>query len=90
MATLGSGEHYLVDLVVAAPFALAIRLGLRREEPFRVAVLISIVAAWTILMRESAGALVAAPALTWSMAVVAMLAVAVPFSRAGARDLRGT
>ncbi len=89
MATLGSGEHYLVDLVVAAPFALAIRLGLRREAPFRVAVLVSIVAAWTILMRESAGALVAAPALTWSMAVVTMLAVAVPFSRAGAREPRG-
>ena len=52
MATLSSGEHYLVDLVVAAPFALAIRLGLRREEPFRVAVLISIVAAWTILMQN--------------------------------------
>ena len=44
VATMGSGEHYLVDLVVAAPFALAIRLAVRREQVRRIVLLLALVA----------------------------------------------
>jgi hypothetical protein len=56
-ATLASGEHYLVDLVVALPFSLAFQAGWSRSLPFRQQRLRLILAgaavtlAWLILLR---------------------------------------
>ena len=36
LATMGTGEHYLVDLVVACPFALAIHAGFTQSAPLQV------------------------------------------------------
>jgi hypothetical protein len=72
LATLGLGEHYLVDLVVAVPFAVAVRCACWSEAGWtseRWSALVfnaAIVAAWLILLRQ--GALVGVPPwCAWSM-----------------------
>lgn len=85
IATLGSGEHYLVDLVVAAPFALAIRLAVRREETLRIVGLLALVAVWTFLIRERALLLIQVPGLTIGLALICFLAAVLPFESARER-----
>jgi hypothetical protein len=72
LATLGSGEHYLVDLLVAAPFALAIHLMIQRRELIRVFLLCALVTAWTVLVREGALILVQAPAVAIGLGLVSI------------------
>jgi hypothetical protein len=53
LATLGSGEHYLVDLVVSVPLACAVWNAFRRDKP-RVALGLGLVCAWLIYLRSEA------------------------------------
>jgi PAP2 superfamily len=71
-ATLALGEHYLIDLVVAFPFMMAIQamwtvaLPLRdprRYQPLAAGFLIS--AAWLIALRWATPSFLATPALGW-------------------------
>jgi len=87
VATLGSGEHYLVDLIVAAPFALAIRLGVRREAVKRVGLLLALVLAWTLLILSDAAILIRVPAIPVSLSIVSILVTLVPIEAARRKRL---
>jgi hypothetical protein len=74
ISTVGLGEHYVVDLVVAVPFTLAVDgivscFGLRRANPRAVTAAIGGIAmtcAWLLMLRYGIGALRGAPWLaTW-------------------------
>lgn len=71
VATLGLGEHYLVDLVVAVPFTMAFQGLFYRDLPFRhparwFCLLWSalMTAAWIAFLRIAGGVEIA-PSLTW-------------------------
>ncbi len=51
LATLGSGEHYLVDLVVAVPLAFAVWSAFRRDK-LRVALGLGLTCGWLIYLRS--------------------------------------
>ena len=70
--TLGTGEHYLIDLVVAFPFAVAMqalcaRPVRRQSKMFRVALVseITLVVAWFILLRYATNLFLLTPVLPW-------------------------
>ena len=74
LATLGLGEHYLIDLVVAVPYAVAVRAACMNEAGWsRERVLTSVfnalvVAVWLVLLRQQA--LLQVPVgVAWSMAL---------------------
>lgn len=79
LSTIGSGEHYLVDLVVAVPFALAIEgvcacmRGARLEARLPLVAGFGLAGAWIAFLRSSYVAALP-PAVGWS-AIVATLAV---------------
>jgi hypothetical protein len=50
LATLGSGEHYLVDLVVSAPLILAVT-GVFKRDKIRVAIGLGLTCGWLIFLR---------------------------------------
>ena len=58
LATLGLGQHYFVDLVVALPFALAVRAvclpGIRRQRLMAIGVGSSLTAAWFVALKQKA------------------------------------
>ena len=82
VATLGSGENDLVDLIVAAPFALAIHLAARREDAKRIGMLLALVAAWMAMIRWYPSILIRVPATTVTLTVVSILATVVPLEAA--------
>jgi hypothetical protein len=53
LATIGTGEHYLVDLVVSAPLVLAVTAGLRRDIA-RSVLGLAFVLGWLIYLRSGA------------------------------------
>jgi hypothetical protein len=53
LATLGSGEHYLVDLVVSVPLAFAVWSAFRRDK-LRVALGFALTCGWLIYLRSGA------------------------------------
>jgi len=71
-ATLGTGEHYLIDLVVAVPFAAAIETGLVRSWQ-RMLAASALTAAWVVFLGNDGGL---PPALAWP-AVAGTLALGV-------------
>jgi spermidine synthase len=91
LATLYLGEHYLVDLIVAVPFVLAVLAGCARTVPWAarerwLSVLLGAAAwlVWVVVLRFGMPALVAWPALCWLM-IAATAAVVVWQARALAR-----
>jgi PAP2 superfamily len=86
LATLGSGQHYLVDLVVAVPFALAIDLVLRGQQRARAAATAGLVFSWIALVRWAPAYPAAVPFLTVALSV---LSVAGPFVEMGRFSRRG-
>ena len=72
MATLGLGEHYVVDLVVAFPFTLALRSAFARKAA-AATLCLSTVAAWLILL--DTGALTTHPSLllSWLLVVATVI-----------------
>ncbi|MGD0298086.1 MAG: phosphatase PAP2 family protein [Bryobacteraceae bacterium] len=92
-ATLGFGEHYLVDLIVAVPFALLIEAicALRSERKAALqagAVALAFTLSWLLMLRTTAVAHMPIWA-GWAM-VVGTIAVTVPIQFALRRRLRTT
>jgi hypothetical protein len=91
LATLGFGEHYLVDVIVAVPFALLIEAlcGLRREPGAAFgagAVGLGLTLGWLLMLRTPVVAQLPAGAC-WVM-VLGTIAVTVPMQFAFRRRLR--
>lgn len=79
LATLGLGEHYLVDLVIAVPYivamyALCVRAGAVQPKAIRSAVIFGLGAtlAWIVALRTGSRLIAAVPGLAW-LAVAATL-----------------
>jgi hypothetical protein len=72
LATLGSGEHYLTDLLTALPYALTIQaIATRgRSKYFPLAAGSVMTLGWMALLRWSALTLIGAPQLLWLLAIV--------------------
>jgi len=75
LATLGTGEHYLIDLVVAAPFAVAVQAMWSRESPagasyaaLACGVLLTLF--WLITLRYSPESFQLSAAVPWLCLVV--------------------
>jgi cytochrome P450 len=82
LATLGLGEHYLVDLVVALPFALAIQAACTPAWPSlhrqrRAALLggAGLVAAWYVILFYGIPLLLLSPPLSWGLTLGTLVAV---------------
>ena len=91
LATLGFGEHYLVDLIVAAPFALLIEAlcAVRRERRMALragAVALGLTLGWLLILRTTLVSHLPAIA-SWTM-VAATVAITVPIQFALHRRLR--
>ncbi len=71
LATLGSGEHYLVDLVVSVPLAFAVWNAFRRDKP-RAALGLALVCGWLLYLRS--GAFLLFPGIANWMLILATLA----------------
>jgi hypothetical protein len=76
MATLGTGEHYFVDLVVAFPFALMVQAACSYSLPFssgarRTAFLFGtfVTLLWMAVLSFSVGIFWISPILPWAMTV---------------------
>ena len=72
LATLGSGQHYAVDLIVAVPFAMSVQLVIAHREPGRLAVSLALVAAWIGLVLWGTPLLVRIPGLTAGLAALSI------------------
>ena len=74
--TLGTGEHYLIDLVVAFPFAVAVQslcAGIRTQSrslrtPLMGGSLLTLV--WLVLLRFGAGIFMLTPLIPWTCVVL--------------------
>jgi hypothetical protein len=74
VATLGSGQHYFVDLVVSLPFALAIQSVASYalpKQPRQTAMIagIGFTAAWLLLIRFGVPLALKSPAIPWALVV---------------------
>jgi len=79
-ATLALGEHYLVDLVVAVPFTLAMQAAwtteIRFSSPPRWIAVVGgtvLTASWFVLLRFGARAMLVSPALPWTLVLFTLL-----------------
>jgi hypothetical protein len=75
-ATLGTGEHYLVDLVASLPFALLIQAIVSPDGVIPARLRITIVAAgltltfgWLLLVRYATRFMLLSPAIPWTLMV---------------------
>lgn len=78
--TMGSGEHYFIDLVVAVPFSVVMQGVCAGSVPFRswraAAVYggAAITAAWLLVLREWPRIFLVSPALPWACIVISTVA----------------
>jgi hypothetical protein len=75
VATLGTGQHYLVDLVVSVPFALTVQAlaSCRLPNSRRVTAVVTgfvFVAGWLLLIRYGIRFALISPAIPWSLILV--------------------
>src|SRR5262249_35207453 len=81
LATLGTGEHYLIDLVVAFPFALMV-LGIfsfslswkNRDRLLSVFASLGIILVWLFLLRFANSVFWISPAVPWTLVAATVLA----------------
>lgn len=74
-ATLGSGEHYLTDLIVVFPLTVAVQLGcedLRRRLP-QVIACVGITVAWLMALRTGILVRTAPPLVLWALIVATIV-----------------
>lgn len=75
-ATLGSGQHYLVDLVVSLPFALAVQAGATFALPNRSRRVAGILAGvaltvlWLVCVRFGVALALESPLIPWSLVLI--------------------
>jgi hypothetical protein len=80
-ATLGSGQHYLVDLVVSVPFALAVQsvasyaLCNKSRRRTAVATGIGLTLAWLVLVRFGVPLALKSPVIPWAL-ILATVSIA--------------
>lgn len=81
LATLGLGEHYLVDLIAAIPYvvamyALCLRPGIAKPQSSRDAVKFGLGAtlAWLLALRTGTDLFVSVPGLSWLVVIVTVAA----------------
>jgi PAP2 superfamily len=76
LATLGLGQHYAVDLIVAVPFAAAIEMAVRQRTGWwRVtATGAAVTLGWCVLLRSAPQFLVV-PGATWALAALTLVSV---------------
>lgn len=80
MATLATGEHYIIDLIPGLAFgAFAAGVGLGRYR--QAAGFLAIVCAWTLSVRFAAPALIAHPLFPRSFAILTVLAAGLAVAR---------
>jgi hypothetical protein len=79
LATLGTGQHYAIDLIVAVPFATAVYAGASRTGPWKAMTVYGIVGtlAWIALLRWAPGQLVHVNGVTW---LLALTTIAIPIA----------
>ena len=77
VATLGSGEHYVADLVVALPFSVAVQaLWTGAQATTRYAVLAggaSLTLMWLLALRHGAGFFLLSPAVSWGCIIASTI-----------------
>ena len=91
MGTLGTGEHYLVDLVVAFPFALAVQslcVGTEKsssQHRWKLGATIgfAITCIWFATLRFAGGIFQAAPLIPWFAVVITIATVEILRKRLG-------
>jgi hypothetical protein len=95
LGTMGFGEHYLIDLVVAVPFALALQAawttGLAWSAPARRQAVItgaSMVAFWFAFLRVGIPLVLISPAIPWAL-IAATLVPSLLLRRKLARAVNG-
>ena len=77
-AVLALGEHYLIDIIVAVPFALVFQAALghpgagNARARYFAALSAALMFAWLLMLRFRIHSLVAWPALTWTAIVVTL------------------
>ena len=80
LATLGMGEHYLIDLVVAVPFTVALQAAFTtrfplsqaaRSRPLAISALTVLV--WLILLRTALPLFHSSPLLPWGAMLITLL-----------------
>lgn len=77
LATLGLGEHYLVDLIVAVPFAACIHSACTRQWT-RAMLLGTATLLWTLCLRFGMALIAPNPKLVWSATVLTFVISYVP------------
>jgi hypothetical protein len=84
VATLGLGEHYAIDLIVAVPLSVAIQLGCwgTRRRWLAAGISMGMVVAWLAVLRTGL-AWQARPLVSWSATGVTLLASAALYRYAG-------
>jgi hypothetical protein len=78
LATLGFGEHYFVDLVVALPYALAVQ-ALATDSRYKIHVTLlgaAGVVLWMMLFRYAIPLLVSSPPMLWLITVATLVVTA--------------
>lgn len=82
VSTLGTGEHYFVDLVAGVPFAFFVQSAVspgRKPEVSKRAIAagagLGLTLAWLVLVRLGARWMLVSPALPWGLVVVTGVAV---------------
>jgi hypothetical protein len=85
LATLGSGEHYLVDLIVAFPFAMAIE-GICTRNWARTGTGFALALGWFALLRSGEAAALQ-PSVSWGLVTGTLLIVAAMQGRSACRAL---
>jgi hypothetical protein len=75
IATLGTGQHYLIDLIVAAPYSVMCQALATRTVPSKSLAFWGggITGLWLILLRWFPSVLVAHPARLWLLALATVL-----------------
>jgi hypothetical protein len=77
VSALGTGEHYLVDLVAGIPFALSVQAVVSpnaKAAVFRRAVVsasgLALTLGWLLLVRFGARGMLVSPVLPWSLVIL--------------------
>lgn len=72
IATVGFGQHYLIDLIVAVPFILAVQEASERQW-FPAVINGALTAAWLLALRFATSAITGSVPLAWFMVIATLL-----------------
>jgi len=91
VGTLGTGEHYLADLVVAFPFSVAVQAGWTHYQQFHrnalAAAAASLTLMWLAFLRYGSSLFLASPAVPWGCILVSTIASLLLLRQLRSREL---